>query len=389
MRIILIIVATAFIVSLGLTATVLALSMRTINVYTFRSSMTLVNRGSQPFPLDKVAFDRLAIFCNTSWQTVKVEWVKLNGSLVRFWIERDADGNPVIVYELNEKDLAPGARVMVEYQVSIEEVYPKPYPVELIHRSGEINEVPPHLHNYTKGGGLWQVHDRNLRRLAEELKEDRSRVIDIVMSFVTWIDANIRYGTHIPPYYPSEVLKHREGDCDEQAMLLITLCRIVGIPAYLELGAVMLLGKVMVTKVPPRNPCIIIRDHNLGWHAWALVYVPEVGWVPVDMTFYRPFVPGSVYHITGAAIVSKGTLLLGKVSETDYIAECKEFIDVLREHNATLYEENWLDFEGSHRTVRVTSSLILGLVVTASLGVMLSLVILLGRRESSVSRPHT
>ncbi|MCX6137911.1 MAG: transglutaminase-like domain-containing protein [Ignavibacteriales bacterium] len=62
-----------------------------------------------------------------------------------------------------------------------------------------------------------------------------------------------------------EAIKCYEGDCGQYSALFIGLCRSAGIPARQQSG-------------------LVIDDGKFGYHVWSEVYLPAVGWVPMDAT---------------------------------------------------------------------------------------------------------
>jgi hypothetical protein len=99
---------------------------------------------------------------------------------------------------------------------------------------------------------------------------------------VEYIINNTTYCNFEVPQYPSATLENHLGDCDDQSILLITICRSLGIPAYLQVGIYI-------------NPNIDDMDSSweghlateadgVGWHGWAMIYIPPWGWTPVDLT---------------------------------------------------------------------------------------------------------
>ncbi len=79
------------------------------------------------------------------------------------------------------------------------------------------------------------------------------------------------------PSMPSavDVLKTREGDCNEHSVLFVALARALGIPAKIYVGLVNLEGDAYF------------------YHAWCAVYLGT--WIPVDPTFNQ--FPADVYHL--------------------------------------------------------------------------------------------
>ncbi len=91
------------------------------------------------------------------------------------------------------------------------------------------------------------------------------RVVDAIYDYIDetcvypneqqMYDDSQRYGSY--PKWSTGTLSDKRGDCDDQSILFISLCRAAGIPAMLEIGA--------------------LYDPNMRvWegHGWANVYIP-------------------------------------------------------------------------------------------------------------------
>lgn len=112
-----------------------------------------------------------------------------------------------------------------------------------------------------------------LYRLADSLTAGIDNPYLQAKAMFTWINDNIpwasarEYSTleNIPEY----VLDKGHGDCGMVTLLLMTLCRIKGIPARWQSGFMM---------------------HPAGWnlHDWGELYFEGYGWVPVDQSFGIP-----------------------------------------------------------------------------------------------------
>jgi len=85
-----------------------------------------------------------------------------------------------------------------------------------------------------------------------------------------WRDATFTFG-----YASEEVRQRRIGDCVIQSVFYAALCRSVGLPARVHNG--------------PIFPPGLKNDH-----VWAEVYLPQYGWLPVDVTYSEvaSMVPG-------------------------------------------------------------------------------------------------
>lgn len=123
------------------------------------------------------------------------------------------------------------------------------------------------------------VFTPHLRALADSLTSGIDNPYLKARSIFHWIYSRFpwasarEYSTieNIPMY----VLENGHGDCGMKSLLLITLCRLCGIPAHFQSG-------------------FMLHPHEVNLHDWAELYFEGVGWVPVDMSFGIPsFASGS------------------------------------------------------------------------------------------------
>ena len=84
-----------------------------------------------------------------------------------------------------------------------------------------------------------------------------------------------------------EVMKLRRGVCQDFAHVELACLRALGLPARYVSG-------YLVTRPPPGKPRLVGADAS---HAWLAVFVPTLGWLPLDPT--NDLVPGE-QHITVA-----------------------------------------------------------------------------------------
>jgi transglutaminase-like putative cysteine protease len=89
-----------------------------------------------------------------------------------------------------------------------------------------------------------------------------------------WVYKNIDKKPTLSIPSALEVLKTKQGDCNEHAVLMAALCRAAGIPAKICSGIVYLNG-------------------SFYYHAWVEVYLNR--WVSVDPTLNQ--FPADVTHI--------------------------------------------------------------------------------------------
>jgi hypothetical protein len=107
-----------------------------------------------------------------------------------------------------------------------------------------------------------------IRSLALRLAGSR-QPIEAVVAFWTYIAEEIRFGfvrydEIIPGAAPDWVVDNRAGDCQLCVSLLVSLCRARDIPARVVTGH-------YLNRLAPTN------------HAWAEIWIDDLGWTPLDM----------------------------------------------------------------------------------------------------------
>ncbi|MBS7604890.1 MAG: transglutaminase-like domain-containing protein [Candidatus Bathyarchaeia archaeon] len=282
----------------------------------------------------------LGLFANNSWQ--KVYLMSATHPIKKFY--NDPDGNYVILLDIGEMKVPPGGRI--SYSVTYRLIYKerKP-PIILEDESGELDDIPRDLkEEYCKPTSLWQSNLTEIKKLAQDIAGDERKVLSILKKFIVWISSNIHYATFERPRYPNETLSQRLGDCDDQANLLITFCRAVGIPAYLQIGCIY---------IPDLNSSLyywsghlLIKEDRVGWHGWAMVYVLPWGWLPVDLTYVSMDLRlNPLSAIVNSAVIEHYTFQYLNVTTTDYVREIISMKEFLETSEFYIYEEDIMEFE--------------------------------------------
>ena len=109
-----------------------------------------------------------------------------------------------------------------------------------------------------------------IKELAEALSADCNGPIEKARAFYDYITLNKRY-TFMPDYFNVDSIAeycalNGTGDCGVLALLFITLCRSVGIPAVWESG-------------------LAVEPGFIGAHDWARFYAEPYGWLYADPSF--------------------------------------------------------------------------------------------------------
>ena len=109
-----------------------------------------------------------------------------------------------------------------------------------------------------------------IRRLAEYIAGDEKRPLYLAKRVYDYVTMNVRYS-----FMRSYLLIDRQaeyaalnlkGDCGIQAVLFITLCRVLGIPARWQSG-------------------LTVDKFSTGDHDWAQFFTEEFGWLFADPSF--------------------------------------------------------------------------------------------------------
>ena len=244
--------------------------------YSYTETYTFENRGSSPVTLTK---DDVAVplFLSNEYQTITI--TSSSPSLRTPY--PDEDGNKLSDPNLN-LTLQPGGKITftVTYQITSSDA---PVPQLSLSTAGTASDIPSSLvSQYTATTDTFWANDTRIATLARSLTAGEPTVLGKVARLVKWFNANITYTNHEIPLYPNQTLTQKQGDCDDQSILLISMLRSLGIPAYLEIGIVFNSGISGDDTVWSGH--LSIKETGLAWHGWAMIYTPPWGWIPVDLT---------------------------------------------------------------------------------------------------------
>jgi transglutaminase-like putative cysteine protease len=111
------------------------------------------------------------------------------------------------------------------------------------------------------------VFTPEIRHLAERVAAGETNPYLKARKFYDWIAGNIKYSYAIEYSTIRNISEYTRtkcyGDCGQEALLFITLCRVSGIPARFQSGWNTFPGAKTI-------------------HDWAEIYVAPYGWMPVD-----------------------------------------------------------------------------------------------------------
>ena len=133
------------------------------------------------------------------------------------------------------------------------------YPDALPPCEDDLSEQLPHI-----------VFTPYLKQLAHYIAGDEKRPLHIAKKIYDYITLNVRYSfmrTYILIDRHAEYCAlNLKGDCGIQAILFITLCRILGVPARWQSG-------------------LTVDKFGTGSHDWAQFYTEEFGWLFADPSY--------------------------------------------------------------------------------------------------------
>jgi len=132
--------------------------------------------------------------------------------------------------------------------------------------------IPPGYENFTKHvDGLWESGYSPIASKARELTDNEPNLYSKVERIIDFVENYLTYKYQTQEHGARWAWQMGEGDCTEYTNLFIALCRAVNIPTK----SVTAYG--YKDKLAPNML-------DMG-HAFALVYLPNFDWVPVDLTW--------------------------------------------------------------------------------------------------------
>lgn len=185
-----------------------------------------------------------------------------------------ASSDPAVISSVGQRTAyietpcVPGKEYFVEYSYVNRAVYREADPEKVTNELPDgdfLSEQVPHI-----------VFTPYLRALAASIAGEENNPLLLARRVYMWIAENVSY-SYMRHYFCLENIAEnaalsRRGDCGVQALLFITLCRILGVPARWQSGC-------------------SIRPGHFGDHDWAQFCVAPYGWLYAD-----PSYGGSAYR---------------------------------------------------------------------------------------------
>ena len=176
------------------------------------------------------------------------------------------DHQPAAYFE----DVARKGKVYsVEYSLENRAVYMDPEKIDIAAVRWE--DMPKEAEVYLREELPHIQFTPYLRSLAEEIRGEEENPLLIARKVYDYVTTEVVY-RFVRDYAGIDNISEycaasRRGDCGVQALLFITLCRILGIPAKWQSGL----------DAKPNG--------GVGQHDWAVFYLPSVGWLYCDPSY--------------------------------------------------------------------------------------------------------
>jgi len=244
--------------------------------YEYRVTYVYENRGAAPLELTDMDV-AVPLFMNSSWQNVRLA----EASVPYFVKEMDADGGLGAVMGV-KRTLGPGESTSFTASYAVESSS-RAVPGFDVSEAEPLSSVPKELADaYCVVTETFQSNHPLIASRAREVAGDAATVLEALDLLVEYVREETTYTNFEVPMYPNTTLINGLGDCDDQSILLISMLRSLGVPAYLQVGVY--IHPNIEDSETSWEGHLTSTQRGVGWHGWAMVYVPPWGWVPVDLT---------------------------------------------------------------------------------------------------------
>jgi len=200
-------------------------------------------------------------------QQILSETIEVDGVLASQNITRTEE-NRVASFSLGTISGGDSKTITITNIIKVTQVGP-------IDSSAVHGSVPSGMLAYTQPiANLWESDDSTINNKALELIAGKSNIYDQAEAIFDFVKNYLTYQEYAVDHSALWAYNNRVGDCSEFTHLFSALCRAAGIPTMFVSGY-------------GYNPQ---KGSNLAahGHAWAFIYLPGVGWTPMDLIWQRP-----------------------------------------------------------------------------------------------------
>lgn len=149
---------------------------------------------------------------------------------------------------------------------------------------------------------LWQSDNPKIEEKAEELTGDTNNYYYKAKSILEWVEEHLSYQEYEDSFSALRAFERERADCTGYSNLFIALARASGIPAKAVSGYLASSGMDESGS----------NGLSGAGHQWAIIYLPSVGWTPVDLTYNKPrWLFGELSNLHISEMVSDGSNWVG------------------------------------------------------------------------------
>jgi transglutaminase-like putative cysteine protease len=278
------------------------------SAYVYEMTWSYENNGETVYNMSQKDLC-VPVFPNTAYQSVTME-TGFEGKLV----ELESGFVKMVPFSTVLVPIDETYTITATYQIET-----KPRQVPSLNKVDAETpaQIPVELQEYTLPNALFPSDNLEIVELAQRLTMDEDTVYEKVLALIYWFEMNSTYMVTEEPKCPEHMLRDPRGDCDDLSLLFITMCRSQGIPAYLQAG--LILNESMDIEETDWDGHYHYVFDGAGWHAWAMVYTPPWGWLPVDLTMVGGL--SSSEAITEALYWYQYTVVAWNITNHDYIQD--------------------------------------------------------------------
>jgi hypothetical protein len=230
-----------------------SLSILRTDVYEIQQRLRLVNRGTGS--ASKLNLWVALINDDQPYQEV----IQREISPADHRIITDEHDN--VFAEFDFTDMTPGSEILVKIDYQLKTNWIK---YDLSSCEGELPD------SYTQAELHIESRNPQIVSLSEQLAANHQTACDQVRAFYDFVGDELVYSYNGGNWGAQAALGEMGADCTEYASLMMALSRAAGIPARYVEGL----------RYSPEEE----EGRNLQEHAWLEVFLPGIGWTPMDPT---------------------------------------------------------------------------------------------------------
>ena len=225
--------------------------------------ITVLNKGK--LPLKNIKIWVPIIKNETPYHFVLINDIMANLPYKDF--ENDSSNNTYIFWQINS--ILPGNifKARIEYSILSFDVQ---YVIDA-HLVGNYSKESWLYGNYTQPEQYIESDDPLIKEVAQALAENETNPHILASKITDFVSKHLKYTVQGEEKGARWALEHGEGDCSEFSYLFTALCRACGIPAKVKAGFAFHSNT---------------ETTEFG-HMWAEYYLPNYGWIPVDLTWHQ------------------------------------------------------------------------------------------------------